>query len=93
MSTLEDSDDEGEDLMESDEEEESESETEEDRAFIDDEVVEDQGVSFYRVFDREREGKEEKEYLDTEEMPKVTDPEPYKKKGHPLMKLRDRLVE
>ena len=93
MSTLEDSDDEGEDLMESDEEEESESETEEDRAFIDDEVVEDQGVSFYRVFDREREGKEEKEYLDTEEMPKVTDPEPYKKKEHPLKKLRDRLVE
>lgn len=93
VSTLEDSDDEGEDLMESHEEEESESETEEDRAFIDDEVVEDQGASCYRVFDREREGKEEKEYLDTDEMPKVTDPEPYKKKEHPLKKLRDRLDE
>ena len=48
VSTLDDSDDEGEDLMESDEEEESESETEEDRSFIDDEALEDQGASFYR---------------------------------------------
>lgn len=48
---------------------------------------------FTEVFDREREGKEEKEYLDTNEMPKVTNPEPYKKKEHPLKKLRDRLDE
>ena len=82
----------GEDLMESDEEEESESETEEDRAFID-EVAEDQGASFYRAFDRERGGEEVEEYLDTVEKPKVTNPEPYKKKEHPLKKLRDRLDE
>ena len=47
VSTLDDSDDEGEDLMESDEEDENESDTEEDRSFIDDEALEDQGVSFY----------------------------------------------
>ena len=84
IETQEDSDDEGEDLMESDGEEESESETEEDRAFIDDEVAEDQGASFYRPFDRERAGEEVEEYLDTVEKPKVTNPEPYKKKEHPL---------
>lgn len=94
IETQEDSDDEGEDLMESDgEEEESECETEEDRAFIDDEVAEDQGASFYRAFDRERAGEEVEEYLDTVEKLKVTNPEPYKKKEHPLKKLRDRLEE
>ena len=70
IETQEDSDDEGEDLMESDgEEEEGESETEEDRAFIDDEVAEDQGASFYRAFDHERAGEEVEEYLDTVEKP------------------------
>ena len=44
----EDSDEEGEDIMESDDEEDIESETEEDRALIDDDV-EEQGASFYRA--------------------------------------------
>ena len=89
IETQEDSDDEGEDLMESDEEEgESESETEEDRSFIEDEVVEDQGASFYQAFDRERAGEKVEEYLDTVEKPKVINPEPYKKKEHPLKKIR-----
>ncbi|CAH3180090.1 unnamed protein product, partial [Porites lobata] len=49
VSVQEDSDDEGEDLMETDDEEENiESETEEDRAFLDDEVESEQGASFYR---------------------------------------------
>ena len=37
-----------------DEDEDIESETEEDRAFLDDEEIEEQGVSFYRALDRER---------------------------------------
>lgn len=50
--TADDSDDEGEDLIDKDEEEEDiESETEEDRAFIGDDV-EEKGASFYRTLDR-----------------------------------------
>ena len=54
--TPEDSDDEGEYLMDTDNEEEGdiESETEDDHAFIDDDG-EEQGDSFYGAFDRERE--------------------------------------
>ncbi|KAJ7371340.1 hypothetical protein OS493_026440 [Desmophyllum pertusum] len=86
----EDSDSEGEDLMETDdEEEEIQSETEEDRTFLDDEV-EEQGPSFYRALDHEREelSDDDQEYVD--DKPEVNSPEPKKKKDHPLKKLRDR---
>ncbi|KAL9961202.1 hypothetical protein ACROYT_G030103 [Oculina patagonica] len=88
------SDDEGEDLMETDvdEDEEIEAETEEDRAFLDDEVEEEQGPSFYRALDREREDEDsDEDYV--EHKPEVTSTEPTKKKEHPLKKLRDRFVE
>ena len=61
--------------------------TKEDHAFIDDEEVEEKGASFYQAFDHEHEGEEEEEYLDTEEMPKVTNPEPYQQKEHQLKKI------
>ncbi|KAL9973270.1 hypothetical protein ACROYT_G019700 [Oculina patagonica] len=89
-----DSDDEGEDLMDTDDEEEDiESETEEDRAFIDNEVEEEEGLSFYRAFDRERENKDHQDHLFVEKTPEKNDPEPMKKKEHPLKKLKYRLEE
>ena len=92
LGAQEDSGDEGEDLLETDEEEEDiESETKEDRAFLDDEV-EEQGPSFYRALDREREEQsdDDQEYIDDKP---VNNPEPKNKKDHPLKKLRDRLEE
>ena len=93
VSVQEDSDDEGEDLMETDDEEEDiESETEEDRAFLDDEVESEQGASFYRALDRERENQsDDEEYVD--DKPEANHPEPQKKKVHPLKKLRERFEE
>ena len=93
VSVQEDSNDEGEDLMETDDEEEDiESETEEDRAFLDDEVESEQGASFYRALDRERENQsDDEEYVD--DKPEANHPEPQKKKVHPLKKLRERFEE
>ena len=93
VSVQEDSDDEGEDLMETDDEEEDiESETEEDRAFLDDEVESEQGASFYRALDRERENQsDDEEYVD--DKPEANHPESQKKKVHPLKKLRERFEE
>ena len=55
ISEEEDSDDEGEDLMNTeDKEEEIESETEEDRAFLDDEELEEEGPSCYQAYNMER---------------------------------------
>ena len=85
--TQEDSDDEGEDLMDTDDEEEEdiESETEEDRAFIDDDV-EEQGASFYRALDREQEDQSENDHECEYDRPEDNSPEPKKKKVHPLKK-------
>ena len=93
VSVQEDSDDEREDLMETDDEEEDiESETEEDRAFLDDEVESEQGASFYRALDRERENQsDDEEYVD--DKPEANHPESQKKKVHPLKKLRERFEE
>ena len=92
-STQEDSDDEGEDLMDTDdEEEEIESETEEDRAFIDDDV-EEQGASFYRALDREHEDQSENDHECVYHRPEDNSPEPKEKKVHPLKKLRDRFQQ
>ncbi|CAH3175433.1 unnamed protein product [Porites evermanni] len=79
--TQEDSDDEGEDLMDTDneEEEEIESETEEDRVFIDDDV-EEQGASFYRALDREQEDQSENDHECEYDRPEDNSPEPKKKK-------------
>ena len=78
--------DEGEDLMDTDgEEDDMESETEEDRAFIDDERVEEEGPSFFRALEQER-----AEQSDVNQ-PRVNTPEPEKKTVKPLKKLRDRL--
>ena len=78
--------DEGEDLMDTDgEEDDMESETGEDRAFIDDERVEEEGPSFYRALEQER-----AEQSDVNQ-PRVNTPEPEKKTVKPLKKLRDRL--
>ena len=91
--TQEDSDDEGEDLMDTDdEEEEIESETEEDRVFIDDDV-EEQGASFYRALDREHEDQSENDHECEYHRPEDNSPEPKEKKVHPLKKLRDRFQE
>lgn len=70
----------------------TESETEEDRAFLDDEV-EDQGPSFYRALDREREEccDDGQEYEENKQ--ETCSTEPKKKKDHPLKKLRERLEE
>ena len=79
-STQEDSDNEGEDLMDTDdEEEEIESETEEDRAFIDDDV-EEQGASFYRALDREHEDQSENYHECEYDRPEDNSLEPKKKK-------------
>ena len=89
----EDSDDEGEDLMQTDNEDEDiDSETEEDRAFLDDEV-EEQGPSFYHALDNRRE-KQRKEFPEhTNEKTKVKRPGPTRKREHSLKKLRNRLDE
>ena len=90
----EDSDDEGEDLMDTDDEtEDSDSETEEDRAFIDDEVEREQGLSFYRALDREREMQINNDQEDVDDGIEVKSPEPLKRKEHPLKKLKNRLEE
>ena len=92
-STQEDSHDEGEDLMDTDdEEEEIESETEEDRVFIDDDV-EEQGASFYRALDREHEDQSENDHECEYHRPEDNSPEPKERKVHPLKKLRDRFQE
>ena len=85
----EDSDDEGEDLMETDDEEEEEIESEtEDRAFLDDEELEEEGPSFYRAFNMERPDQEpiqhERDSVNAKEK---------KKKECPLKKLKDPLEE
>ena len=93
VSAQEDSEDEGEDLMETDDEEEDiKSETEEDRAFLDD-AVEEQGPSFYRALDREQEecSDDDQEYEENKQ--ETCSTEPKKKKDHPLKKLRERLEE
>ena len=79
--TQEDSDDEGEDLMDTDyeEEEEIESETEEDRGFIDDDV-EEQGASFYRALDRKNEDQSENDHEWEYHRPEDNSPEPKGKK-------------
>ena len=78
----EDSDDEGEDLMDTDDEiEDSDSETEEDRAFIDDEVEGEQGLSFYRALDREREMQINNDQEDVDDGIEVKSPEPMKKRN------------
>ena len=91
----ENSDEEGEDVMEidSEEEEELESETEEDGAFLDDdeEVEEEQGPSFYRALDRQRE-----RHIDDDEdsvQREDSTQEHTKKKVNPLKKLRERLED
>ena len=79
--------------METDDEEEAtESEKEEDRAFLDDEV-EEQGPSFYRALDQEREDESDDDQGYVDDKPEVNSSEPKKKKDHPLKKLRDRLEE
>ncbi|KAL9984700.1 hypothetical protein ACROYT_G007026 [Oculina patagonica] len=82
------------DLMETDDDEDEEIESEkEDQAFLDNEVEEEQGPSFYRALDREREDEDSNEDY-VQHKPEVTSTEPTKKKEHPLKKkLRDRLVE
>ena len=76
----EDSDDEGEDRMDTENEEEDiESETEEDRAFIDGDV-EEQGASFYRVLDREREEQSENDHECAYDKPEDSSREPKKEK-------------
>ena len=78
--TQEDSDDEGEDLMDTDDEqEEIESETEEDRAFIDHDV-EEQGASLYRALDREHEDQSENDHECEYHRPEDNSPEPKGKK-------------
>ena len=74
-----------------DEEEDIESETEEDRAFVDDEV--EQGPSFYRALDQEREecSDDGEQYEDNGR--EVNSPQPKKKKDHPLKILKDRLED
>ena len=70
--------------METDDEkeEEIESETEEDRAFLDDEELEEEGPSFYRAFSMERPDQHERDSVNAKE-----------KKESPLKKLKDRLEE
>ena len=91
--TQEDSDDKGEDLIDTDseEEEEIESETEEDRVFIDNDA-EEQGASFYRALDREHKNLSENDHECEYDRPGDNSPEP-KKKVHPIKKLRDRFQE
>lgn len=86
--------DEAEDLMETDDEEhETDSETEEDRAFIDDDVDE-QGVAFYRAFDRERqEQKNHDHYHYVEDRRDINCPETQKEKVRPLKELGERFQE
>ena len=89
LNLYQDSDDEGEDLMDTDDEEEEdiESETEEDRAFLDDKVESEQGASFYRALDRERENQSENDHECEFHRPEDNSPEPKEKKVHPLKKL------
>ena len=78
----EDSDDEGEDLMDTDDEiEDSDSETEEDRVFINDEVEGEQGLSFYRALVREREMQINNDQEDVDDGIEVKSPDPMKKRN------------
>ena len=74
--TQEDSDDEEEDLMDTDNEEEEdiESETEEDRVFIDDDE-EEQDASFYRALDREHKDQSENDHECAYDRPEDNSPE------------------
>ena len=87
------SDEEGEDIMETDsEEEELESETEEDREFLDDdEEVEEQGPSFYRALDRQRERHSDDD--DDSVQREDSTQEHTKKKVNPLKKMREKLED
>ena len=86
------SDEEGEDIMETDSEEELESETEEDREFLDDdEEVEEQGPSFYRALDRERERHSDDD--DDSVQREDSTQEHMKKKVNPLKKMREKLED
>ena len=76
-----------------DEDEDIEFETEEDRAFLDVEEIEEQGVSFYRALDREREDQSHDDQGIVDKKPEDHSPQTKKKKEHPLKKLRDRLEE
>ena len=90
----EDSDDEGEDLINTDDEDEDiEFVTEEDRAFLYDEEIEEQGVSFYWALDRECEDKSDDDQGNADEKPEDQSSLTRKTKEHPLKKLRDRLEE
>ena len=52
----------------------------------------EQGASFYRALDHERENQsDDEEYVD--DKPEANHPEPQKKKVHPLKKLRERFEE
>ena len=84
----------GEDLIDTDDEDEDvESETEEDRAFPDDEEIKEQGVSFQRALDRERENQSDDDRGNVDEKPEDHSPQTKTTKEHPLKKLRDRLKE
>ena len=58
-----------------DEDDDIESETEEDRAFLDDEEIEEQGVSFYRALDREREDRSDDDQRNVHEKPEDHSPQ------------------
>ena len=80
----EDNDDEGEDLNDTDDEDEDiESVTEEYLAFLDDEDIEEQGVSFYRALDREREDRSDDDQRNVHEKPEDHSPQTKKTKEHP----------
>ena len=84
----------GEDLMDTnDKDDDIESETEEDCAFLDDEVIEEQGVSFYWALDHQREDKSDNDQGNVDEKPEDHSPQTKKTKEHPLKKLLGRLEE
>ena len=76
-----------------DEDEDIESETEEDRAFLDNEEIEEQGASFYWALGRQREDNSDDDQGTVDEKPEDHSPQTKKTKAHPLKKLRDRLEE
>ena len=65
----------------------------EDRAFLDDEEIEEQGASFYRALDHQCEDKCDDDPGNVNEKPEDHSPQTKKTKEHPLKKLRDRLEE
>ena len=89
----EDSDDEGEDIVDTDGEEELiESENEEDRAFLNDEVEDEQGPSFYRALDQKHRRMTDEDCKE-EDSTNKTKTEFEKKRQNPLQKLRDRFED